>query len=385
MNSVHKSLLTVAALAGSAWAQNYTIIDLTPAHGFAQAWSISESGRVAGGVIQTVAEGGHYRAFDWNGAASVLAPPVGSKESLALIARDDDVAGVAFSLGTLEPVAVEGSGGGLVGVGAFEPHAVNAGGVYAGWAWVTDSSGLRIHTAVRFDGVVHTLPGLGGLGSSALGIDNAGNVVGDATLTNGIHSHAVFWPAAGGITDLGTLGGNWSQAMAINASLAVAGHARTAPGDVHAFITQVGPDGSVLTRTDLGVLAGNFSYAADINDAGQVVGTSNDRAFLWDGSALVDLNDRVPASGWTLTHAAGINNAGEIVGWGTLGNRYAAFKLVPGCIADVIPDGTLDFFDVQAFLGLFAAHDPRADLNGDGLLDFFDVLAFLNAFSAGCP
>lgn len=49
------------------------------------------------------------------------------------------------------------------------------------------------------------------------------------------------------------------------------------------------------------------------------------------------------------------------------------------------PFGTLDFFDVQAFLQAFSDQDPSADLNDDGLFDFFDVQQYLNAFSAGCP
>ena len=56
-----------------------------------------------------------------------------------------------------------------------------------------------------------------------------------------------------------------------------------------------------------------------------------------------------------------------------------------GCLADINGDGSLDFFDVSAFLGLFSAGDMAADLNGDGSLDFFDVSAFLGAYSAGCP
>jgi hypothetical protein len=51
----------------------------------------------------------------------------------------------------------------------------------------------------------------------------------------------------------------------------------------------------------------------------------------------------------------------------------------------VEPFGVLDFFDVQAFLNAFSAHDAGADLNGDGLFDFFDVQNYLNLFSAGCP
>jgi V8-like Glu-specific endopeptidase len=55
------------------------------------------------------------------------------------------------------------------------------------------------------------------------------------------------------------------------------------------------------------------------------------------------------------------------------------------CLADLTGDGTLNFFDVSAFLNAFGSMDPIADFTGDGLLDFFDVSAFLNAFGKGCP
>lgn len=55
------------------------------------------------------------------------------------------------------------------------------------------------------------------------------------------------------------------------------------------------------------------------------------------------------------------------------------------CPADFTQDGTLDFFDVLAYLGAFSADLATADFNSDGTLDFFDVLAFLEAFDAGCP
>lgn len=54
--------------------------------------------------------------------------------------------------------------------------------------------------------------------------------------------------------------------------------------------------------------------------------------------------------------------------------------------ADFVPPyGTLDFFDVLAFLQAFSNQDPAADLNSDLAFDFFDVLQFLQSFSEGCP
>jgi hypothetical protein len=61
------------------------------------------------------------------------------------------------------------------------------------------------------------------------------------------------------------------------------------------------------------------------------------------------------------------------------------YAQVPPCPADLTGEGTLDFFDVSAFLNAYNAMDPIADFMGDGVFDFFDVSAFLNAFNAGCP
>ena len=50
------------------------------------------------------------------------------------------------------------------------------------------------------------------------------------------------------------------------------------------------------------------------------------------------------------------------------------------------PFGQLDFSDVVAFLGAFAAMQPEADLAPPiGVFDFSDVVAFLSEFAAGCP
>jgi hypothetical protein len=60
-------------------------------------------------------------------------------------------------------------------------------------------------------------------------------------------------------------------------------------------------------------------------------------------------------------------------------------NVIVDCFVDLNQDGSLDFFDIQIWLGWFSAHDPRADMNNDGVFDFFDVQIFLGLFSAGCP
>lgn len=55
------------------------------------------------------------------------------------------------------------------------------------------------------------------------------------------------------------------------------------------------------------------------------------------------------------------------------------------CPADLTGDGSVNFFDVSAFLTAFTNMDPIADFTNDGNFNFFDVSAFLSAFALGCP
>ncbi len=55
------------------------------------------------------------------------------------------------------------------------------------------------------------------------------------------------------------------------------------------------------------------------------------------------------------------------------------------CPADLNDDGTLNFFDLAAYLGRFTAQNPLADLDANGVFNFFDVSLYLGLFNAGCP
>ncbi len=261
------------------------------------------------------------------------------------------------------------------------------------WANAIDDSGQIVgtvehmpggsqHAVLLTGGIAIPLGTLGGTSSQARGINNHGQIVGCADGWSGAHA---FLHTHGRMHDLGTLpGGSSSLASAINDAGVVVGFSRTR-GDtaVHAFRCTPGRLRTAAAMRDLGTLGGTFSYARAINLRGQIVGDSDlccdsaeSRAFLWtekdamqdlgvleggissvaygindDGHVvgacdigdnvlhaflyrdgrMHDLNDALPArSGWVLTCADDINSAGQITGEGrNPQGEFHAFLLTP--------------------------------------------------------
>ena len=311
--------------AGEANAQSYTFTTLGGVGGTeSSAWGINDAGQVVGGANC----GSTSCAVLWNGATATNLG-VGYARS---INNAGQVVGLADGHPALWKDATATDLGNLGGTSGGVALAINGSGTVVGWSKMP---GNNNYSPTLWNGAVATDLGsfLGGTGISATGINNAGQVVGISSTTGNV-AHATFWSGAT-VTDLGTLGGDYSGANGINNAGQVVGFSNTT-GNVATHATLW----NGMTATDLGTLGGVFSEAYSINNLGQAVGITYDvngyfRATLWNGAAIIDLNNFLDASsvsaGWVLTVARGINEQGMIVGQAVnfQTNLSSAFLLTP--------------------------------------------------------
>ena len=139
----------------------------------------------------------------------------------------------------------------------------------------------RSHAAMFSGGVAKDLGVLNGqVYSRANGANAIGQVVGFSGPTrDGSESQAFVWTYQTGMRDIGTLGGSYAQANAINEAGFITGTAQTWAMFVttHAFLYR--PIASNRERMrDLGVLGGHSSYGMAINAYNHVVGYSTRQA-----------------------------------------------------------------------------------------------------------
>jgi probable HAF family extracellular repeat protein len=206
-------------------------------------------------------------------------------------------------------------------------------------------------------GIVDLKP-LTGVSTSANDINEQGDIVGGGD--TGFGDFHAYLLSEGTSFDLGTLGGNESEALAVNRRGQVVGHSRVGGAVVkHAFV--IPQPGSMVDLGSLGG-AGTTSIAHDVNEEGAVVGLADTRtgqphAFLWTAAdGMRDLG----ALGAASSVALGVNNRTEVVGgsgraflWterlgmvdlGTLGGRTSCANDVNdlGCIVGVSQTGGSD-------------------------------------------
>jgi probable HAF family extracellular repeat protein len=154
----------------------------------------------------------------------------------------------------------------------------------------------------------------GGAFSFANGINNRGQVVGNATTPGDQQNDPFLWQH-GSMTDLGNpLGGTIALANGINNRGQVVGTALLGQLVEHATLWQNG------TSTDLGTLGGTLSEAFAINSSGVVLGDSTTTSgifdpFVFSKGTMTDLYTLLPPdAGFTniTVGTNGINDRGQI-------------------------------------------------------------------------
>ncbi|MDD2239633.1 MAG: lamin tail domain-containing protein [Kiritimatiellae bacterium] len=346
------------------WNTEYQVIDLGTLGGTnVAATGINDAGQVVGwSQIST----GHTQAFVWaNGTLTGLGFLPGGTSSVATaINNHGEIVGTADVSGTNFHAFLYITNT-LVDLGTWGgPHSqalgINDNTEVTGWSYPPPGSnfyfGPYLWRSNQFIGITpyHNKETAGGLG-----INSNGYIAG-YTVLDIPHSNRtwpmIWWDAnSNGLHDqgemkvLGTLGGQWGIAQAINASGQVVGWASTnyaSSWPRHAFL--VTPSNGVwnlptysniqttnLLMRDLGALGSptNNSFANALNGHGWVVGmatrpSQTNQAFLWRDGIMTNLNDLIAASsGWVLTNATGINNQNEICGTGLYEGSPRAFVL----------------------------------------------------------
>jgi probable HAF family extracellular repeat protein len=255
-----------------------------------RAWGINGAGRIAG---QSEIAGGANRAFVADGGALVNLGTLGGADSIA--------------------------------------QAVNGDGTIVGSSRIADGEWRAFSYSSGAMANLGTLPSTDRLYSYGRAINNRGQIAGISTA--GLYlppenpQHAFLRRTSGLMDDLGTFGGQYSEAFGINEYGEVVGVAATP--ELHAdnaFLYS----GGVLH--DLGNLGGGYAQAFDINNKHEVVGVSGGstppRGFLYRKGAMVAL-DTLVGGGWTVTDARAINDHSQIAGTGCLAGLCYAVRLDP--------------------------------------------------------
>jgi len=130
--------------------------------------------------------------------------------------------------------------------------------------------------------------------------------------------------------DIGTLGGTRTFAHGItfntgSSATQVVGNSTLASGSTRAFLWTAGGTGGVAGNPEmrnLGTLGGAYSDALAVNATGRVTGFSEngsgrDRAFLWTSGTMSDLGAIIQSRiGLTWSYGYGINGLSRVVGYG---------------------------------------------------------------------
>lgn len=297
--------------------RRYVVMDLgvLPGASWSEGAAISPNGSFITGT-----SGGNNDVFIWDGAMHALGLPFGFAAGVneaGVVAgtfRYDAQTGAmeGFRWQAGKTVAL----GTLGGMGS-QVSQINRDGIIVGWAQRAD--GMQRAVVWKNDEIVD----LGSLGggflacSVAYGINASGTIVGESCIDAGTN-HPVVFRSPGVIEDLGTLGGNFGVALGINDAGVIVGYSTLGFSGVgsHGFVYQ---DGRMI---DAGAVPGlPFSQLGAINGKGVAVGTAFNsggaqRGIIHASGRTLDVNALTDDTPYTINALGGIEEAGALVGTG---------------------------------------------------------------------
>lgn len=197
--------------------------------------------------------------------------------------------------------------------GQGQAEDVNNRGTVVGWS---AASPVAPPTAFRWTerAGIQPIPPLAGPRSAANGINEAGDVVGNSTVSASppFIDHAVVWWRNGRVTDIGTLGAN-TTARSINSHGEVVGFGQPCPACPQRPFYWSARTGIV----DLGTPPGSRSFAFEIDNHGRVAGWYETfpgpvrHAFIWTLEGGIVL---LPTLGGADSSTGSINGRGQVTG-----------------------------------------------------------------------
>ena len=315
--------LCFAAVAAQAAASKWTIVDILPTWGgIAQA--INNRGEVTGWMYAPEPLPMHH-TFMWsNGELQDLGTPAGhfSSEGVGM-SNNGYIVGNGFN----GYVAFWHKGEWTALDTRGQLNDVNESGTMVGGLYLPGN--LDSHAVMVKDGVITDLGTIGGGGYSfASAINNAGTIVGNASLPtppfSGQWIFRGFVYENGAMRDIGTLGGTSSYLYDVNSSGMAVGCSDTAAGRLVATVYQNG------VLQPLAEIPGN-SCARAVNDRGDVIGSSDaGGGWLYSRGTLTMLAQipEVRAAGYTQLSPLALNDRGWITGTGSK-NGGQSFVLIP--------------------------------------------------------
>lgn len=332
---------------------HYTLTDLSFGKGQGQAFAINDSGQIVGksqdihGVWHAtlfIPKGNNIDLGTLNGGTGSGYYGMNINNSTVKV-----IVGDAYSVSSNQPRATifDASGlgnnislGTLGGTESFA-YGINDAGQIVGKSMLPESNNEKPTLFNQTDPTLNKdLSSLDGITGVAYAINKTGMIVGEERRGTMGSSHATIFGENGNNIDMGTLpGGSISTALEINDGGQVVGWSDSSNGSRATIFDTSGHE----NNTDLGTLPGYLtSRALANNDKGQIVGTAMNsngefRATLFDpdGSplnlnTLVDKwNDFSTDPKFTLTWATDINSRGDIVGYMDTPTGPHAFLLTP--------------------------------------------------------